>query len=267
MHLWSTQMPNRKPWMTPLVVVAVSVLSAAAAYGFVVSCEEELAEAYPAELKADLSACDASDLEIAAEHGIQVDQFAQMLNGSWRLRSRTQQGLTLNLEHREADLYFDLRPMSEQRIAGAALLVDRPKGSSVPASGDSLAARWQIRGDVQDGDKIVVSLAGSSIGSYAHVTLQPEDHMRFVRHKGAYVSAETDGSAWDRVVLMQDNLTYVSCSRGVVERYTRLTDGKPQIEGASIDEYWQRLKAVDSSDIAARINRESTAIAAARSGS
>jgi len=231
-------------WKVLTVATVAFCFVAASAFAFVISCEDQLAEAYPTELKADLSACDAGERTLTADTGVAADGFAATLNGTWTLRSRTAHGLTLNDATRAATFYADIEAQGD-RLAGSVLLLDHPAGQDVLASDDGMAAFWGVTGTVRDGREVVVAMDGSALGSYAHVRVGAKNGLEFQRYRGAFV-ADSPASTWDRVVLMDDSLTFVSCEEGLVERYVRVDDREPTIDGASIESYWQELRSRSS---------------------
>lgn len=239
---------NRKSKTFVAVLAVLAGLATVSAFAFVPSCEDELAQAYPPALRADLSACDAEvrAVWVAAEPGIQIEEFGAALTGSWLLRSRTAHGITVNDESREGHLYFDLQAREGDRLAGSALLVDRPKGDGPMPTSSSAAAFWGLRVVAADDHRLVLSMSGDSLGSYAHVHLAADAGFDFVQHKGVYVSTPDDSEAaspaWDRVVVMEGSLTFVSCELGLVERYVKTSSQSPTVEGASLEKYWQQIR-------------------------
>lgn len=235
--------------LTPVAAGAVLAillggLYAADVLAFVPSCEEELARAYPPALKADLTACNDPKARAVPDTVADFDKFTRRLNGTWKLRSRTEQGITVSTDARYTRLYFDLEP-SGGALRGAALLLDRANDPKL-AQDASLAGFWRLEASRKGTGRIVLSLAGESLGSYAHARVPKAARHEFFEQDNVFVTA-FDGSApaagWDRIVVMDNSLTYVSCKDGVVERYVKVSGQKPAIEGASLKDYWQQLKA------------------------
>src|SRR5215467_13255652 len=81
---------------------------AGALYGFVPSCEKELAQYYPLALRGDLSACGAKTVSFKPTAAADPARFARLLNGSWELKMRTTQGLVADTRLTSARLYFDV---------------------------------------------------------------------------------------------------------------------------------------------------------------
>lgn len=227
-------------WKLVVALAAATGLVTWSVQAFVVSCEEQLAEAYPPELKADLSACDAGERTLTAESDVSGGRFATALTGTWQLRSRTAHGITLNDETRSAALYAKVEARGDQ-LSGNLLLLDHPVGQDVLQASDSIAAHWGLSGSVKGQRAVVLAMDGSAIGSYAPVRTVDRAGLEFQKYRGVFV-ADGDASQWDRVVLMEGSLTFVSCGEGLVERYLKVSDEEPTVGGASIESYWQDLR-------------------------
>jgi hypothetical protein len=218
-------------------------LAVADVFAFVPSCEEELAKAYPPALKADLTACKDPAAVKVPDTAADLDQFTRRLNGTWKLRSRTEQGITVSTEGRYSRLYFDLDG-GREGVRGAALLLDRASDPK-PAAGSAVVGFWGLEARRKSASRIVLSLSGEAMGSYAHVRVPKAATHEFFEQDNVFVTTydpAADKAAWDRIVLMENSLTYVSCKDGVVERYVKVSGQKPVVEGASLKDYWQQLK-------------------------
>jgi hypothetical protein len=42
-------------------------------------------------------------------------------------------------------------------------------------------------------------------------------------------------------VLSKRSLTYISCKRGIVQRYTKMSGEQPVIGGLTLEAYWEQL--------------------------
>lgn len=228
-----------------IAVLAAVLVSGyvADAFAFVPSCEEEIAQAYPPALKADLTACTDPKARVASDADADLDKLTRRLQGTWKLRSRTEQGITVSTEGRYSRLFFDLESNGGQ-VRGAALLLDRPEGEKT-AKAATVAGYWGLELQRKSRSRIVLSLAGDSVGSYAHVRVPKASKHEFFEQDNVFVSAYDESAAtagWNRIVVMDNSLTYVSCKEGVVERYVKVSGQKPSVEGASLQDYWRQLK-------------------------
>jgi hypothetical protein len=223
----------------------VGVVGAVGALAFVPSAEEELARAYPPALKGDLGACNDPAARLVPDTQADLAKFAGRLNGTWKLRSRTQQGLSVDTTGRTSRLYFDLGAVEGTRVTGAALLVDRPAQGGAK-NAEAAAGFWGVALDRTEQGRIAVSLTGESMGAYANVRAAERQRHQFFEQDDVYVSLFDDAApapVWDRIVVMESSLTYVSCKDGVVERYVKVSSQEPRIEGASLEQYWRKLQA------------------------
>ena len=227
-----------------LAAAALLVLAAAAASAFVPSAEEELARVYPPALKSDLGSCHDPTARVTPDTQADLATFGGRLNGTWKLRSRTQQGLSVDTKGRNSRLYFDLGAVEGNRVSGAALLVDKPSEGAAKAD-NAVAGFWRLSLTRTEQGRIAVSLEGESVGGYANVRAASRQRHQFFEQDGVFVSIfdnSVPAPTWDRIVVMGNSLTYVSCEDGVVERYVKVASQKPRIEGASLEEYWQKLR-------------------------
>jgi len=241
--------------------VLLCALGAGNVLAFVPSCEQELAQAYPPVLKADLTACKDPAARVASDSPADLDKLVRRLRGTWKLRSRTEQGITVSNEARYSRLYFDLDTVGGQ-VRGAALLLDRANEPQA-ARASMVAGFWGVQLRQKSPSRIQLSLSGEALGSYAHVRVPKVSSHELFEQSNVFVTAfdaNAPAAGWDRIVVMDNSLTYVSCKDGVVERYVRMSGQKPVIEGASLEDYFKQLKEGGKS---ARLGTPSLGIAAA----
>lgn len=231
--------------LAALLFVSIALLSAPMAHSFVPSCEEELAQAYPSLLQPDLAACDERDTEIDADPEARATKFAAQLRGSWQLASRTIEGLPIDPESRSTRLYFDVAPRGPNGYVGRAMLIDRDLDATGVAPADSVAGLWRIVIDQAQSDRISLKLERGTSSGVAPASQQPAQEHDFYQTSGAFVSVfdeSTTSNRWERMVLMDNTLTYVSCDDGTVERFVKTSDREPRIEEGALQEYWQKLQ-------------------------
>ena len=239
---------RRTLWVAVLGCIGtVTVLS------FVPICEKELAMAYPAALKADLSACAAGNEQLPKTAIADVGKFSRRLTGSWELTSRTIHGITTDFRTGYTSLYFDVASPGSNGQSGAALLVDRVP--EFTQHGGAVSAFWKV--GVSNVSNGLVSLQMQRMpGSAPAYEIAPgnffEFHNVFVRvaHAAGSGAAETS----ERLVLMENVLTRVSCSSGVVERYAKVSNEKPYVNGKSLADSWQLLKDRQSAALVSGMN-------------
>ncbi len=225
-------------WLTGVGVV----LWTAAALAFVPSCEEELAQAYPSAFVADLGACDEAAPAVEAGALADLGKFTHRLNGTWELNLRTRQGLPEDLAGQATRLYVDLVAQGEA-VQGVAMVVQQGGELAQPAK--KIAAFWRVNVLQAEPRAIRMNMSLGSAEFFAQAGLAPEVTQQFVEQKGIFVSARGDAQSadsWDRVVWMENSVTYISCSRGTVERYAKVSDQRPTIEGASLEDFWQKAQ-------------------------
>jgi hypothetical protein len=237
-------------------VLGLTGVGAAGVLAFVPSAEKELARLYPPILRGDLSACTAS-ASTAPSTAASMPKFVRRMNGTWELRSRTVHGITVSSSERVARLYVDMNVPSAAQAAGAALLVDRPRaGSDLRpfTEGEGVAAFWAVDIGQKGRTRVSLTMTGQAVGSHANSRIRNIQDSRFFELKDVFVAVDRQApasSAWDKIVLTERSMTYVSCENGVVERYTKVSSQKPVIEGLSLERSWQRLK--NSTRVTARL--------------
>jgi hypothetical protein len=229
--------------IVPLIVLAGASFGMVSARAFVPSCEKELAEAYPSLLKGDLSACNEPAGPLPAVARADLARFARQLQGTWRLDNRTIHGISIDTSGRQARIFFDLEAVQNARAVGTALLLDQP-GTTWNGQA-SKAAFWGVGIGQPDAARVALRMKGEALGSYSYARIRDIDEAPFVYFKKGYVSWDRTSSApaWDKIVLLEGSLTYVSCSAGVVERYMKVSGDKPAIDGLSLQSFWTELKA------------------------
>lgn len=215
-------------------------------FGFVPSCEKELASLYPPALKADLSACAMARPTVKPTAAADIGKFAKRLNGTWELKMRTIQGITSDTRQLSAKLYFDIAPGTGSSLAGNALLLEQPKQETITRVStprkDSALAFWDVT--VAQKGKMALSFgmsegAGSKApGGVARSVKEAE----FAELDSVFVSV-ANREAWDRIIVSDTALIYVSCQRGVIERYAKVSGQKPQVDGLPVKTYWQKSEA------------------------
>jgi hypothetical protein len=228
-------------------VAAVLVgLAAVAARAYVPTCVEQRAAAYPPALRADLSACDEKAEFVRAQAPVDRSLFATRLNGTWGLKSWTVFGVTDPELPRSARLYFDVAA-GEGTVEGSALFIEGSPGALLPADADVEAARthafWTIGIGVVEKRLVSLVMKGDPRSSVTNANPRLSEATRFSALDDVFVGIEAGSSspAWDRIVLSRGLLTYVSCKRGIVQRYTKISDERPLIEGMTLAAYWKRV--------------------------
>jgi hypothetical protein len=229
-------------------VAAILVgLAAVVALAYVPTCVEQLAAAYPPALRADLSACDGETELVRAQTSVDRSLFATRLNGTWGLKSWTVYGVTDPELPRSARLYFDVAA-GKGSVEGSALFIEGSPGGPLPASAESGAARtrafWTIGIGVVEKRFVSLVMKGDPRSSVTSANPRLSEATRFSALDDVFVGIEAASSspAWDRIVLSRGLLSYVSCKRGIVQRYTKISDERPLIEGMTLAAYWERLK-------------------------
>jgi len=231
------------------LAVLIAGFQTASLFGFVPSCEKELATLYPAALKADLSACGASKTAVKPTAAADLAKFTSRLNGTWNLKMRTVQGITSDARQLSARLYFDLSPESAVRAAGGALMLERPKDETVrrvstPSAPDALAF-WEI--NISQKGKMALSfgMVEGEGSKYEPVVRRAVKQAEFSELENVFVSVDKlspKAEAWDRIILSDNTLVFLSCQRGVIERYSKVSGQKPEIDGLRVKAYWQKQK-------------------------
>jgi hypothetical protein len=209
------------------------------ALAFVPSCTEEVAAHYPPILRSDLSACSVPS-EPKPEAGIQVDSFAQSFGGTWVLQARTVHGIVVKANSR---VHVALDDVGANGGRGAFLTLECPDANCTKPT---VAAGSKLDLGVT-GDRVVVTSLPSLVNQgliKAAATTTSANRFRFFRQAGVYVSIdERDrGQAterkWDRVVLTERTLTYISCKDGRVDRYVK-SSPKSLVGSTPVEQFLQ----------------------------
>ncbi len=210
---------------------------------FTPTCESELAQAYPAYLKADLSVCSDAAAKASPNDPASLERFGTNLNGSWTLRSRTVQGVPVATETRAARLYFNM-PRGTGEITGDAMLVLAGLAATAVPPEKPEAAFWSIQLAQTSLNRLAMTARGHALGPVLQARTREVSGIEFFEKSGVFASVmpkTSESGRWDRIVLSEDSLTYVSCVDGIVERYAKVSSQAPVVDGVSLREYWFRL--------------------------
>jgi len=232
-----------------LLLAGVVILSQSSAlYGFVVSCEKELAQFYPPALKGDLSACAQTKPVIKPTAAADLTKFTRRLNGTWELKMRTVQGLASDVNQLSAKLYFDLAGEPGGTVTGAALMLESSKTEGLikaSATKPTALGFWDVSASQRGKLSLSLDMTASDRNRYAPAGIRDVKGEVFSELDNVFVSAGKSAPssvAWDRVILGDNVLIYVSCSQGLIERYAKVSGQKPAINGLGVKAYWQALK-------------------------
>jgi hypothetical protein len=216
-------------------VVFLSLVGAGGqrAFAFVPSCTEEVAANYPPMLRADLSACKVA-ADPKPEPNIDAKAFASNLAGTWVLQSRTIQGITIENKGR---IHIEFDSVNQSGAVGAAVSLECV---------DAKCERTRVLGAwtitlMQEADRVALSTKGQTLEPNAKVARAPSEDStlsKFFHQSGVYVAIHeaagklAEQRKWDRVVMTDKTLTYLSCRNGQVDRYVKvskasLVDGTP----------------------------------------
>ena len=226
-----------------VIVATIALLSGATAFSFVPSCEEELAEVYPSIFQADLAACDDAGVAIEGESKAELAQFAAQLKGSWQRSARTVEGLPVDPADQEARLYFDITSRGQGSYIGVAMLVEHDGSTNELASSREATGMWSVTLQQAGPDRVSLALEQAHSGVVPASQQAAQQHS-FYQTSGVFVSVldeSVDSNSWDRMILMDNSLTYVSCDDGVVERFVKTSDREPRVNGASLHDHWKVL--------------------------
>lgn len=232
--------------------LGAALAGAATLSAFVPSAEKELAALYPPILRGDLSACSEPQPKVTPTRSLTAARFGQRLTGTWDLKSRTVNGITVSSPSRSARLYFDIPPGTPQErgagphATGVALFIDRARTSPEPLGRpDGVAAFWKVAVGARDAGRVSLRMTGEHVGSYRHARIRDIADSAFFELKNVYVALDRElpaAKAWDKIVVTDKTMTHVSCEHGVVERYTKVSSQRPLVDGQSIEASWRDLK-------------------------
>lgn len=265
----STPTASRRPaavvgLLTALLVVGCGSLSSpgapAASVDRATTSEAPEVVSPEALAAADLSICRHRDRPLTASGSVDAEDFASRLTGTWELRTRTIQGLTIDTD---SHFWFDLEPGTDDgRAEGVAMLVDygnlsvldpRSATDACPAHA-TVSAHWQVSVDEEADDHLSLVMDGEYFGSYGDFLegVHATESATFYRHDGRYLAGRLVSPAggqgipddvWDRIALVDGVLTYVSCQGRFIDRYVKVSDEPPRIDGLTLSEAWERRKA------------------------
>jgi hypothetical protein len=230
--------------LTSLCVSATLLLPAGAgdALAFVPACTEEVAAHYPPILRSDLSACSVPS-EPKPELAMAMKPFVQSFGGTWVLQARTVQGIVVKAN---SQVHVDLDRVGANGGQGAFLTLE--------CADARCTSPTVVAGSMLDlgmtGDRVVVAaqppvvnqgLMKAAAGTPKPATQTPA-RFRFFQQAGVYVAIdERDrGQAaerkWDRVVLTERTLTYISCKDGRVDRYVK-SSPRSQVGSTPVEQF------------------------------
>ena len=235
-------MKPKRRLVGPIAFTVATMMATASVLAFVPSAKKELSALYPPILRGDLSACSAK-AAVAPTATAARSKFVQRLQGTWELKSRTVQGITVNSSERLARLYFDLiAPV------GAALLIDRSRSVSdadLSPGDQAIAAFWTVGVAQRDKQLVALTMRGESVGSYIYARVRNLEDSRFFEHKNVFVAIDKESPGaigWDKIVLTEKSMTYVSCEQGIVELYAKVSNRQPLVAGLTLQDSWERIR-------------------------
>jgi hypothetical protein len=187
---------------------------------------------------------------------IDVRDFAARLHGTWELRTRTIQGLTIDTN---SQFYFDIDSSSEADATGTAMMIDYgnlsvldPLGLAAACRADAtVAALWKVRITREGNSTVLLAMDGQYFGSYGDFQkgVVATEKASFLRRQDEYLSGGVVSPAggqgmpddvWDRIGLSADTLTYVSCEGGFIDRYVKQSSSEPSVDGAPLQIAWEK---------------------------
>lgn len=208
----------------------------------------------------DLGLCSKPRRVDAETAEVDARELARLLNGTWWLNTRTIQGLTIPTD---SHFYFDLDVSqgSAEKVRGTAMMIDagnlgvldtRSLTKECPKDA-TLGAFWTVtvERDKSNPRRVALTMDGEYLGSYGDFTngMKATEAMTFVKKDDAFLSgglATPNGGfgedVWDRVSLMGNVLTYLSCENGFIERYEKVSNDPPRIDRLGLNEVWQKKK-------------------------
>jgi hypothetical protein len=185
-------------------------------------------------------------------------EFARQLNGTWKLSNRTIRGLTIDTN---TFFYFDLPSTSQAEVKGTAMLIDYgnlsvldPMNFAAACLADAtVEAMWDVQIGRKEPASVSLVMNGEYFGSYGDFLkgIHATESSVFAQFGQGFLSGKlttpgggqgVEDDVWDRIGLSAGTLTYVSCTGGYVERYVKISDERPLIEGMSLRENWEKRK-------------------------
>jgi hypothetical protein len=239
----------------------VSWVTVGLLFGFVPTCLDEMARAYPPVLRADLSACNdnsTQSFKVARDTQVDPGRFASRLTGTWSLKARTVRGIKVDQADLTTKLYFDVHAGSGTQVSGVALLLEGVESKpSFTASDAQLAAFWNVLMTRSTPGLISVSMNSASRG--AHATAKVRNVRRPVSEvNGVFVAlgSRNEDGGWDRLMWMPTKLTHVSCTDNVVETYVKVSSSRPTVAGVSLEQAWKDLTATEVAGLSKSIEAD-----------
>jgi hypothetical protein len=189
-----------------------------------------------------------------------VREFARRLHGTWEVNTRTIQGLTIPTN---SYLYYDmdLEHATDQRATGTAMMLDHGnlgildiKKLTTECNKDAkLGAFWTVLIETEEGGRrISLSMDGEYIGSYGEFPqgMRATESTSFIKKDDAYLAGnlttpdggKTSKDLWERVSLMGDVLTYLSCKVRFIDRYVKRSSARPFVEEMTLQQVWEKMK-------------------------
>lgn len=250
----------------PLVAPVLALLALPAGADTPTAAEPPPFEVSPLEQLlrgADLSICREERDAVAPGEEVDVAEFAKRLHGTWTLDARTIRGLPIDAR---ATFLLDLGPPTETEddeveVKGAAVMIDYgnlgildPLELTVACPKDAtVAALWDVTIHRTTPHRLALVMEGEYFGSYGDFRhgLYDTERSSYTRLEGKYLSGRLvtpsgikhfPGDNWDRVDLTENSLVYVSCEGRYVERYYKISDEKPLLDGAPLREAWEHRK-------------------------
>lgn len=207
---------------------------------------------------ADLSICKTKPAVYPTAEA-NIREFAELLNGTWLLNTRTIEGLTIETDSK---FYFDLGTITDGEARGSALMLDKGnlkildplEGCKACEADAAMGALWQVQiKATEDRQIVLLSMAGDYLGSYGDFRkgVRATETAAFAKNNTSYLAGHLVSPAggqgmpddvWDRIGLTRDTLTYVSCTGGFVDRFEKLSNDKPIVDGLSLAETWRKAK-------------------------
>ena len=247
---------------TLVFAVLIALAGLAPAEPFDVEVAEAPFEVSPLEQllpPADLSLCRYERDAIAPGQEVDLAEFAERLNGSWILGTRTIRGLPIDAR---ATFLFDMEEAGESEARGTAVLIDfgnlgilDPLELTLACPKDAtVAALWEVTIRKTTPHRLALIMDGEYFGSYGdflHGVYQTE-RSSFAKLEGKYLSGRLvtpsggkrmEDQNWDRVDFTDASLTYVSCEGRYLERYDKISDETPLLDGVSLRDGWAKRKA------------------------
>ena len=206
----------------------------------------------------DLSICSRKAAPGTPKSTPDLAEFARLLNGTWKLSNRTIRGLTIDTN---TFFYFDLPSAGQKEVKGTAMLIDYgnlsvldPMNFSAACLADAtVEAMWDVEIGRKDPASVSLVMAGEYFGSYGDFLkgVTATESSSFSQYGQGFLSGKlttpgggqgVEDDVWDRIGLSEGTLTYVSCQGGYVERYLKISDERPLVEGMSLRENWEKRK-------------------------